>query len=174
MTYVPKELACLNIGVVYVPEMAPPRIFPPERSESDLAPGLNTIHNCKELCSFTVGCEHFSVYFPEGSCSLAAAKARPVPRILSTISGRKAGGCKVTINTAATVRDDAFGPFVGVRPKLGIIRKASAAAIAFVLAATVAVPSAALGLRLWDRWIHWHVLNHEASALLGDPCVDAE
>jgi len=94
-TYVPKELECIDIGVVYMPEMAPPKLFPPRRLDGDLALGLNSIHSCKALCSNVVGCEHFSVHFPDGLCSLAAANARPVPHMMSTISGRLVGGCKV-------------------------------------------------------------------------------
>lgn len=171
-TYVPKELGCMNLGVVYVPEMAPPRTFQPERSKGDLALGLNTIYNCRALCSFTVGCEHFSVHMPSGLCSLAAADARPVPRILSAISGRKAGGCEVANNAA--VKDDvgfALWPPVTVRPKLGIARKARAGAIAVVLVATAAISLAALGLRLWGQRPHRHVLQHEVSALLGETHV---
>lgn len=173
-TYVPKELDCMNIGVVYMPALAPPRIFPPNRSKGDLALGLNTIHNCKVLCSEAPGCEHFSVQFPEGQCSLAAADATEIRFIESAISGRKGGSCRVAVNPAAAVMHAALGPHVWDRPKVAITRNANAVAIASVFVATAAVSaalSAALCRRFRDQRMPRPVLHQEASALLGETDV---
>jgi len=169
-TYVPKELDCMNIGEVYMPEMAPPRIFPPVLAKNGLARGLNTIHNCKELCLVIEGCEHFSVHFPDGLCSLAAANARPVTSIESAISGRKGGGCKVPIQPLAAVTDVALGPHLRVGPEPGTARRASTAVVAAVFVATIAT-LASLGLYLRSQWTSWTVLQHEVNALMGETDV---
>merc|ERR1719512_43771 len=136
--------------------MALPRIFPPEHSRGDLLLGRNSIHNCQQLCSISDKCEHFSVHFPDGLCSLAAANARPVTSIESAISGRKGGGCKVPIQPLAAVTDVALGPHLRVGPEPGTARRASTAVVAAVFVATIAT-LASLGLYLRSQWTSWTV-----------------
>jgi len=168
-TYVPKELACMEVGKVYVPEMAPPRIFPPQRFEGDLMLGLNTIQKCRKLCSITLGCEHFSVHFPDGLCSLAAITAKPLSGIENTISGRRESGCMATIEPGTFLTDVALTPHIPVRPESAIIHTARTAAIAVPLVATAAALTA--GFRFWGQRQRLPELHHEASMLLGDADV---
>jgi len=165
-TYVPKELDCMQVGKVYMPEMAPPRIFPPQRSKGDLMLGLNSIKNCQGLCTITEGCEHFSVHFPDGLCSLAAANASPLSGIESAISGGRDSSCKAKLIPGAVVADVALGPHIPFRPESGIIRAARTATIAVPLAATAAALMA-LAFRFWGQWQRWPEPQHpEASMLL--------
>jgi len=169
-TYVPKELACMEVGQVYVPYMAPPRIFPPLRLKGDLMLGQNTIQNCQKLCSITEGCKHFSVHFPDGFCSLAAASARPLSGIENTISGGSDSGCKASIKPGAFLTDVALGPHIRVTPESGIIHAGRTAAIVVPLMVTAAA-LAALAFRFWGQGQHLPELHHEASMLLGDADV---
>jgi len=169
-TYVPKELACMEVGVVYWPEMALPRIFPPEHSRGDLLLGRNSIHNCQQLCSISDKCKHFSVHFPDGLCSLAAADARPISGIENTISGRRDNMCKATIKPEAALTDVALEPHIRLQPGSGTTRTASAAAIALPLLATVTA-LATLAFRIRAQWQRQPELLHEASLLLGETGV---
>lgn len=167
-TFVPKELACMEVGKVYMPEMAPPRILPLEGFNGDLVVG--TVRNCQKLCSITFGCEHFSVHFPDGLCSLAAINAKPLSGVESTISGRRDNLCKATMQPGAAVTDVALGPHIRVKPESGIIRAASTSAIALPLLAT-AVALVTVAFRFWGRWQRQPEHCHELSTLLGDTDV---
>merc|ERR1711953_1051824 len=116
--------------------MTPPRSLPLEGFKGDLVVG--TVRNCQKLCSITLGCEHFSVHFPDGLCSLAAVTAKPLSGIESTMSGRRDSGCMASIKPGVFLTDVALGPHVRVRPESGIIRTVRTAAIAVPLVATAA------------------------------------
>lgn len=128
--------------------------------------GLNSIKNCQGLCAITEGCEHFSVHFPDGLCTLAAANASPLSGIESAISGGRDSNCNAKLVPGAVVADVALGPHIPFRPESGIIRAARTATIAVPLAATAAA-LVALAFRFWGQWQRWPEPQHpEASMLL--------
>jgi len=94
-SFVPKELGCLQLGVLYSPLMNVPRVFPPEQGPKDLARGLNTIKKCRSMCESHPDCAHYSIQFPVGLCRMALATARPLPNMF-TVSGDR-NACKASI-----------------------------------------------------------------------------
>jgi len=92
-TYLPKEIACLELGVTYSPIMGVPKYFPPDASH--LHYGENSIEACQDYCEAIAGCEHFTVQFPTGLCRLSGVGARPLKHWQNAVSSIR-GGCRVT------------------------------------------------------------------------------
>jgi len=90
-SYLPRDLACLQVGTDYVPDLGVPCIFTPEQDADHGIMGMNTIRNCQRKCNLTKGCEHFSVQFPTGFCKLASASAKFLGNMIGAVSGPRAG-----------------------------------------------------------------------------------
>jgi len=103
MSYLPKDLGCLQVGTDYIPDLGAPSIFIPEQDADHGIVGMNTIRNCQRKCNVTKGCEHFSVQFPVGFCKLASGSARSLANMAGAVSGPRAG-----CDAASTEASDAL------------------------------------------------------------------
>lgn len=106
--FVPKELGCLQLGVLYSPLMKVPRVFPPEQRPGDLVRGMNTINKCRFMCEADPGCAHYSIQFPLGLCRMALDTARPLPNMF-TVSGDR-DDCKASTGLQNVLDQNAAEP----------------------------------------------------------------
>jgi len=167
-TYVPKEIGCLQRGVLYSPIMGVPTFFPPEQGEEDLARGLNTIKKCQALCDSTGDCAHFSVQFPAGLCRMASTIARALMGLENTVSGDR-NGCKVLAVAEALVKVD-VADMAHIQESPTKVNSLGVAAGA-ILVAIFLTASAMIFIARWRPSAC--CAEDEADALLGDPAAEA-
>jgi hypothetical protein len=181
-TYVPKELDCMQRGVLYSPIMGVPTFFAPEQGEEDLARGLNTIKKCKALCDSTGDCAHFSVQFPVGLCRMASAMARALPGLENTVSFDR-NGCKVSAVGETVIKADvADVAHIQENPtnvtSMGVIVFAILVVISLLASAMIFIARLRPLVRQQDRITEiepsvQHTQTREVAALLGDPALAA-
>jgi len=106
-TYLPKEIACLEMGVLYSPIQFVTKWFPPKGVDGE-ADGLESLKKCQEHCLNTKGCLHFTLMFPGGMCRLSGEGARAL-QDQNVVSGPR-GGCKGVDFMEVAVKAEALDP----------------------------------------------------------------
>jgi len=83
--FVPEKFRCMQVGVIWQPALETPVHIYGEREE--------VVRQCQARCKGTWGCGHFTALFPN-LCQLAGGSARPLPAVVSTMSGPAVSRCQ--------------------------------------------------------------------------------